>query len=412
MRVIILTYIFTDNDPRYGGEGRVVWETSNALARQGVEVFVITSMKNLKTAPHPNIRLYQIPFAKKNFLNFNPGELLKMFFFCIPLIYIKQIDIIHHLPTSGPDLFARFKFGRIFAESADPPQDYENPKFGHELKLDNANKMKEAGLKVSRWQAYDFWSRVARRLCTWAGVNEKYPKGTDVFFYRALGFRNALKKMCPNSELFHVPNGVDTAAFSPRIKPHFPKIQTGGLRFLHVGSINRRKGTRYLVEAFIQSLSKHPENELFLVGRGEAGYISELKAMAAAHPQISFHENVSHEDLPGAYTSADVFCLVPLSGSTPTVLGEALASGLPVIGTTQSGSGEAIEHYNVGLLVEPGEVQELADAITKMTEDRKLLADKRSLALKASEFFSWDYIARELVKGYEHTLRVKGKQAP
>ena len=145
LRVLILTYIYTDFDPRYGGEGRVVWETTQALARQGVEVFVVTSMKNLSIPPHPNIRLYKIPFAKKNFLNFNPGELLKIFLFSIPLLYIKKIDIIHQLPTDGPNPFAYFKFGRIFAESADPAWDYENPKFGKELQLDRAKKSKRRG---------------------------------------------------------------------------------------------------------------------------------------------------------------------------------------------------------------------------------------------------------------------------
>src|SRR3989344_493318 len=403
LRVLILTYVYTDGDPRYGGEGRVVWETTQALARAGVKVFVVSSMKNLKTSPYPNITLYKIPFAKKDFLNFNHGELLKRFLFSIPLLFLKRIDIIHHLPTNGPNPFARFKFGRIFAESADPAWDYMNPKFGKELQLDNAQKSQAAGYTTTR---RDLSSRIALRFFNIIGVNEKFPKGTDIFFYRARSLRPTLEAVRPESELKYVPNGVDTKEFSPDRKPLFSRTQKG-LRFLHVGSVSRRKGVHHLIHAFISVLPKHPESELFIVGRGESGFVDELKKAASAYPQIKFFDNVSNKDLPGAYTSADVFCLVPLSGSTPTVMGEAFASGLPVLVTKESGSGEAVEEHDAGFLVEPGDEKDLAEMMTRLIENKDLSRSKGKNALLASQFFSWDYIARALISGYEHILQIR-----
>lgn len=403
LRVLILTYIYTDYDPRYGGEGRVVWETTHALARAGVKVFVVTSMKKLGVTPHPNITLYKIPFAKKDFLNFNPGELLKIFLFSIPLLFIKRIDIIHHLPTNGPDPFARFKFGCIFAESADPAWEYENPAFGKELKLDNAQKGQAAGFTKAPWYAINFWPRAALRFFTFFGVNEKFPKGTDIFFYRARSVYNDIRVARPESELMYVPNGVDTKEFSPTTTPLFARTQKG-LRFLHVGSVSRRKGVHYLVEAFIATLPTHPENELFIVGRGHPDFVKELHEMAVQYPQVRFYNNISNQDLPKVYASADVFCLVPLSGSTPTVLGEAMASGLPVIATTGSGSGEVVAEYDAGFLVAPGNTSQLTEAMERVAADKNELKKKANNALTASKFFSWDYIAGELIKGYEKML--------
>lgn len=404
LRVLILTYIYTDNDPRYGGEGRVVWETTQAMARTGARVFVVTSMKNVKGPVHPNISVFKIPFAKKDFLNFDAGELLKMFFFCIPLLFIKNIDVIHHLPTSGPDPFARFKFGRVFAESADPGWSYENPRFAEELMLDRAQKMQEAGYSGTK-RSFDFWRRAALRFFTLIGVNESYPKGVDIFYYRQRSMDTMLKKLRPESKLVYVPNGVDTTEFAPSVSPLIERSQKG-IRFIHVGKNSRRKGTMYLVKAFISILHTYPESELFLVGSGERDFVEELKKIAAPYPQIRFYEHISNEDLPGAYTSADVFCLVPLSGgSTPTVLAEAFGSGLPVIATKESGCGEVVEEYDAGFTVEPGNVESLAGAMTRAIEDRALLATKAKKALAASYYFSWDYLARTIIDGYHQCLK-------
>ncbi|MCE9643648.1 glycosyltransferase family 4 protein [Candidatus Parcubacteria bacterium] len=400
LRVLILTYIYTDYDPRYGGEGRVVWETTNALARAGVEVYVITSMKKLDTVPHPNVHLYQVPFAKKDFLNFNAGELLKIFFWSIPLIFLKGIDIIHHLPTNGPNPFARFKFGKTFVMSADPAWDYENSKFGKELKLDNSQKNQEAGFAK---RSFDLSSRLALRFFRMIGVDNKFPEGTDIFFYRARSLQPTLESLRPESILAYVPNGVDTQMFSPQNPPLFERTQQG-LRFLHVGSVSRRKGTEHLLNAFVSILPRYPESELFLVGRGHPEFIAELKQTAAPYPQVHFFDNISNDDLPRAYTSADVFCLVPLSGSTPTVMGEAMASGLPIIATKESGSGEAVEEHEAGLLVEPGNEAELAQAMVNLIEERAILEEKKANSLAASRFFDWDNIARLLIAGYEQAL--------
>ncbi|MBU6214856.1 glycosyltransferase family 4 protein [Patescibacteria group bacterium] len=406
LRVLILTYIYTDNDPRYGGEGRVVWETTQALARAGVRVHIVTSMINLHQTPHPNITVYKVPFAKKHFLNFNPGELLKMFFFCIPLLWMKKIQIIHQLPTNGPNLFIRFKFGRIFAESADPAWDYENPKFGDELQKDRANKMREAGLARNR---FDISTRIAQRLLSAVKISGKYPHGTDLFFCRTEQLREELSRTHTESICRFVPNGVDCARFSPTIPPRFPRTRRG-IRFLYVGSVSRRKGVHYLVNAFKKVAASAPDAELLIAGGGEPDFVGEMKKLAQPYPQIQFLGRIEDADLPSIYSSADVFCLVPLSGSTPTVLAEALASGLPIIATRGSGAGEAVARHKVGYIVEPGNVDELSNIMRHIITHRDDLPTLRHSARTASSFYSWDALADSLIKGYRDALDARSNR--
>ena len=59
----------------------------------------------------------------------------------------------------------------------------------------------------------------------------------------------------------------------------------------------------------------------------------------------------------------------------PTVLLESLASGCPTISTRIGGVPEIIEHRVSGLVVEPGDDQELARSIREVLEDRKLAAE-------------------------------------
>lgn len=68
---------------------------------------------------------------------------------------------------------------------------------------------------------------------------------------------------------------------------------------------------------------------------------------------------------------ADLFVLPSLEEGLPLALVEAMALGVPVIGTRINGVPEAVTHDADGLLVEPGDARALADALTGLLEDRE-----------------------------------------
>jgi len=86
-----------------------------------------------------------------------------------------------------------------------------------------------------------------------------------------------------------------------------------------------------------------------------------------------------------AYAALDIFALTSKSETYGMVTIEALACGLPVIGTRHGGTREIVRHEENGLLIEREQPQELADAVQRLTEDRsfagRLAAQARADAL-------------------------------
>jgi glycosyltransferase involved in cell wall biosynthesis len=69
------------------------------------------------------------------------------------------------------------------------------------------------------------------------------------------------------------------------------------------------------------------------------------------------------------YRTADVFCLPTLGDCLPMVLSEAAAVGLPLVSTNVGAIGEIVHDGVNGLLVPPGEIEMLAQALGELAED-------------------------------------------
>ena len=110
-----------------------------------------------------------------------------------------------------------------------------------------------------------------------------------------------------------------------------------------------------------------------------------------------------------AYQRADIFvlpCVVTAEGDRdgiPTVLVEAMASGVPVVSTPVSGIPELIDPERDGLLVEPNSPNLLADALERLLGDPGLqnrLA--RAARVKVEERFSISHSASQLLSVFQH----------
>ena len=66
------------------------------------------------------------------------------------------------------------------------------------------------------------------------------------------------------------------------------------------------------------------------------------------------------------YQAADVFLLPSLEEGLPTVLLEAMSSGLPCIATRIGGVTDVLQNEREGLMITPGSIEELSDAMKRM----------------------------------------------
>ncbi len=178
-----------------------------------------------------------------------------------------------------------------------------------------------------------------------------------------------------NVEVIHP--GVDTHRFLPGPPPAGVREQLagdGGVLVGVVGRIDPMKGIDVLVEA-MALVPADLDVRLVVVGDvgvGTRGYARELEARAGELLGSRARFVGRRDDVPDVLRSIDI--LVNASPAEPfgrSVL-EAQATGVAVIGTRQGGIPEFVDHGKTGLLVEPGDVTQLAAAITELAANRCL----------------------------------------
>ena len=173
-------------------------------------------------------------------------------------------------------------------------------------------------------------------------------------------------------------NGIDLDEFGPPV----PALVRARPRIASVGRLVEFKGFDVLVEACAELQQLGQDFECTLVGEGIAR--AEIEASIRAH---ELQDNVrlvgvrTQEEVRAILRSSDVFTLASRMDSrgasdvVPTVILEAMATGLPVVSTRLAGIPEQVEDGTTGLLVEPGDSRGLAAAlhsVLRSVDDRQL----------------------------------------
>ncbi len=199
-----------------------------------------------------------------------------------------------------------------------------------------------------------------------------------------------------------IPNGIDTTRFRPDVKP--PAFLCDGCpTILFVGRLDSRKGLLFLISALPEILKAHPQTKLVVVGIGPLlTRARKLIALLGVEKSVTFVGNVSPNNLPGYYAGCTVFVSPALSGEAMgIVLLEALASGKPVVASAIPGYNEVITHGENGLLIPPGDVPALSQAIIQLLDSLDLRHRLSQQALAHSRNFAWPIIARRVEEAYQ-----------
>jgi colanic acid/amylovoran biosynthesis glycosyltransferase len=158
-----------------------------------------------------------------------------------------------------------------------------------------------------------------------------------------------------------VPKGVD-------VQP--PKRPAGSaLRVLFVGRLVPEKGVPLLVSAMEQLVARGLDVEAVVVGEGPLRVLENGLAERGLADVVRFVGAIGQDELPEWYAWADVFCLPSFAEGLPVVLMEALLQGLAVVTTPIAGIPELVVDDRTGVLVPPGRVAPLADAIAGLAAD-------------------------------------------
>jgi colanic acid/amylovoran biosynthesis glycosyltransferase len=144
-------------------------------------------------------------------------------------------------------------------------------------------------------------------------------------------------------------------------------------QILSVGRLVPDKGQAVLIQAHASLRQSGHDIDLVLVGSGpgRAG-LEGLATQLGVADHVIFTGPVSQDEIKQHYEAASVFCSSSFSEGVPVVLMEAMACGRPVVASAIAGVRELVQDGETGLVVSPGRVDELAQAITRLIEDPQL----------------------------------------
>lgn len=163
--------------------------------------------------------------------------------------------------------------------------------------------------------------------------------------------------------------GVDTTRY------HCDTPRPRSCHLLSVGRLVPVKNASALIEAVARLADEFPDIRCTLVGDGpERARFERLAADLGVADRVTFAGAVGQDDILDYYRAADVFVLPSFAEGVPVVYMEAMAMGLPTIGTAVGGTTELIEHGESGLIVPPGNLDKLVEALRRVLSDDALCA--------------------------------------
>jgi glycosyltransferase involved in cell wall biosynthesis len=170
-----------------------------------------------------------------------------------------------------------------------------------------------------------------------------------------------------------------------------------------VGRLSRNKGQINLIKAFVKAKQMVPSANLIFVGEGPLRQDLEKDAVKMGVFD-SIHFMGHRDDIEEIYKAIDVFVLPSIgSEGMPRVILEAMAAGVPCVGTQIGGTPEVICNNDIGYVVESRDSEALARAMISVANlshevRQKLIGNARA---QVQNFYSHDVVGVKLAKLYE-----------
>lgn len=181
----------------------------------------------------------------------------------------------------------------------------------------------------------------------------------------------------PASRVHLIHNGVDAARYHPASAEEHDAarrllgVQDAELVIMAVGSLKPLKGFDVLIRAAAPVLKTHPHARLVFVGDGsDRGLLAALAAEQGVAAQVVFAG--LRDDVDVLLRAADMLALSSRTEALPTVILEAMATGLPVVATRVGGVPELVEADRNALLVPANDEAALRAALERLTDAPEL----------------------------------------
>jgi glycosyltransferase involved in cell wall biosynthesis len=208
-------------------------------------------------------------------------------------------------------------------------------------------------------------------------VENPQPNSLNAFRFERIYFASPWLKEAAENAGFQVAHadviypGIATQDYVTEVKPTSSGIE----KLLIVSSLHKRSGITTALKAIEELRKTGMRVNLSIYGRGDSNHMAELRSLIALKQLPVEFLNISNlvRDLPAIYRRHDAL-LYTTEEPEPfsfTVL-EAMAAGLPVVGTALGGTRELLRHGENAFTFTPGDAYELAQRIQELQLSRAL----------------------------------------
>jgi glycosyltransferase involved in cell wall biosynthesis len=208
-----------------------------------------------------------------------------------------------------------------------------------------------------------------------------------------------LKYNLDSDRVAYIPNGVAPRFFIPR-------EYRGGetLRLLYAGTWLDQRGIFYIREALRNLATRLPQLTMTFAGCGvppeeiQRFFGTELAGRVFARPIVAA------EHMQELYAEHDVFLFPSLMEGLPSVLLEAMATGMPVITTETCGMPDVVENEFNGLLIPPANAAAIEESVLRLAGSVELRRGLGEAARETMKRYTWERAARQLEALYRNVL--------
>jgi len=380
MNVLLVSHNIVKGD----GQGRVNYELARYLANQAAQLTLVSDQLDEELARHPNIQWHRVK-ADKRLPNLIRGLLWAEAARPFLEAQHQQFDIVHYN-------------GAVAAG----PHDLNTCHFVHSSFREYLQKESSPGLRGIYHRLYTELNAYQER--------QSYREARHVVAVSAKTAQELQELGVPKAKMSVIYNGVDVDLFQPDASRKATlrnqlAIPTEVLALLYVGDyVQSRKGLGTILEA----LHGLPDNiQLYVAGKG---ILDPYRALLAGI-EHRVHFLGFRRDIPDLFRAVDCFVFPTRYDSCCLVVLEALASGLAVVTTLASGSGELITPGENGLvLADPYDTVGLRAYLGRLYQNPDLLASLGKKARYLAEQQSWAHMARQYEALYQQLTAQKKAQ--
>lgn len=200
-------------------------------------------------------------------------------------------------------------------------------------------------------------------------------------------------------KLAYVPHGLTPVQAPPVPVTHNP-VLPNAIRLVSLGRLEPIKGIDLLIHALAQAPNLPVTLDIYGIvqGRQSSAYEQKLRHLIARDPRVRMLPPVANAQIHSILEQYDLLAAPSQWFETgPLVVLEAFAAGIPVLGSNLGGIAEKVDDGVNGLLVPPQDIQAWLAAISRVANDRALLARLRA-NIKPPR--SVETVAREMVEVY------------